>query len=318
MVALLDQQPLLSARALGLQKDEEFPFRLVEPSAPSPLVISFPHVGLEWPTQLGPRPQVNFARNADFAVHALYSGAEKLGATLIKARFSRLVIDLNRAADDVSHELVPDHPKPRPRESLGASGTARPIKNRGVVWQSAIGNIPLFSRLPYAHLQDRLRRFYEPYHRALSVLLEARRAEFGYAILLDAHSMPGAVGPDLVLGTRFGKSCSDPVRDLALDALRKETDQVSLDVALDDPYGGGELIGRFGRPGHGVHALQLEVSRALYMDELRLELWPMPATQGAPNDGAAIPDPEAVPRPELDSLVSRVRALVETLAGCRL
>jgi N-formylglutamate amidohydrolase len=299
-----------------LQAGEELPFEFSEPAKPSPLVISFPHVGLEWPHALGPRPQVNFARNADFAVHALYPHALQLGATLVRARFSRLVVDLNRAADDVSPDLVPDHPAPRPRPTLGARSvdrSGRAIRNRGVVWQTAIGNIPLFSRLPYAHLQERIRRYYEPYHRALSLLLEQRRERFGFAILLDAHSMPGAVGPDMVLGTRSGETCGSTVRDLALDALRAEQGP-ALEISLDQPYGGGELIHRFGRPQAHVHAMQLEVSRALYMDELRLELWPPLTHDVSQAARVELPNPQTAARPELAGLLMRLEGLVEALS----
>src|SRR5690606_23431601 len=118
----------------------------------------FPHVGLDWPASLGPRPQVNFPRNADYAVDRLYVRAEALGAATVRARYSRLVVDLNRAEDDVSAELVPDHPAPRPRASLSSApigDVRRPIRNRGVVWRSAVGNIALVSTLSYAQFARR-------------------------------------------------------------------------------------------------------------------------------------------------------------------
>lgn len=272
----------LTATDVGLDPDDELPFEFTPAETWSPLVVSFPHVGLRWPEQLDPRPQVNFARNADYEVHTLYEAASELGAASVAARFSRLVVDLNRATDDVSLELVPDHPAPKPRVSPGGTRDTRaPGRpgNRGVIWASAVGNIRILpTPLSYAQLSSRLDRFYRPYHRALASLLERRRQRFGYAILLDAHSMPSSVSGDLIVGTLAGKTCSPPVRDIALNALRTpgpgpQPDTVDLDIRLDEPYQGGELIRCFGRPDQGLHALQLEVSRDLYMDEYRLELW---------------------------------------------
>jgi N-formylglutamate amidohydrolase len=273
----------LTADDVGLAAGSTLPFAFAPAATWTPLVVSFPHVGLDWPADLDPRPQVNFARNADFEVHTLYEAAPELGVAGVTARFSRLVVDLNRATDDVDPELVPDHPAPKPRRSPGSSrdsrGGPRP-GNRGVIWANAVGNIPILtSPLPYVQLSRRLDRYYHPYHRALSLLLERRRERFGYAILLDAHSMPSSVPGDMIVGTLAGNTCSNAVRDIALDALRRGDggsgpgDGVDLDVRLDEPYQGGELIRCFGRPDRGVHALQLEVSRDLYMDEYRLELW---------------------------------------------
>ncbi len=275
----------LEPAALGVE-GSELPFEFRPALRASPLVVSFPHVGLDWPTCLGPRPQVNFPRNADYAIDRLYLRAEALGAATIRARYSRLVVDLNRAHDDVGADLVPDHPAPRPRSSLSpqVQRLGRPIRNRGVVWRAAVGNIPLLTTLPYARFRERIERFHRPYYRALELLLERRRRRFGYAILLDAHSMPGSVAGDLVLGTRGGQACGAPLRELAESVLAGRSPRLRdrfgsrwpLALAVDDPYQGGELIASFGRPERQVHALQLEVSRDLYMDELRCDLNPIP------------------------------------------
>lgn len=270
--------------AVGVE-GKEVPFEFRPALRESPLIISFPHVGLDWPASLGPRPQVNFPRNADYAVDRLFVRAEALGAATIRARYSRLVVDLNRAQDDVSAELVPDHPAPRPRPSLSVPvAGARPIRNRGVVWQTAVGNIPLLTTLGYRQFALRIARFHQPYYRALELLIDRRRRRFGYAIVLDAHSMPGTVAGDLVLGTRAGQTCGPELRGLTeavlggtIPSLRgRFGSRWPLAVSIDDPYQGGELIATFGRPQEQVHALQLEISRALYMDELRCDLAPIP------------------------------------------
>ncbi|MEX1364166.1 MAG: N-formylglutamate amidohydrolase [Nannocystaceae bacterium] len=273
----------LSPEDLGLAPGTRMPVRFVPARAWSPLVISFPHVGLAWPHDLPPKPQVDFPRNADYDVHTLYDFAPHSGAASVAAIYSRLVADLNRADDDVSRTIVPDHPAPRPRTSPGIAPNAenpeadvdagRP--GRGVVWAAAIGNVSLLrGPLPYARFRDRIDRFHAPYYRALQTLLERRRARFGYAVLLDAHSMPGSVGPDLVLGTLDGRACDPGLQQAALSALRRDHGaDGSLRVMLNRPYLGGELVRRFGRPHEGLHALQLEVSRALYMDEQRYRLY---------------------------------------------
>lgn len=301
----------LDAADVDLPPGATLPFEFTPAAAWSPLVISFPHVGLDWP-DADPyrRPAVNFARNADLAVDRLYPDAAALGAATIRARYSRLLIDLNRAADDVTPALVPDHPAPRPQKPPWAvsSGQNQPVHNRGLIWQTAVGNVQILrSPLPYADLQARLSRYYDPYHAALARLLARRRARFGFAVLLDAHSMPGSIPGDLVLGTFEGGACSPELERRALAALQSPGD--ALRVALNDPYRGGELVRKFGRPEHGIHALQLEVNRALYMDEANLVLRPelragSPGHPGHPGRTAA---------PHL--VLHRVKSLVTALAA---
>jgi len=306
--------------------------------------MSFPHVGLAWPSALGPKPRVDFPRNADFEVHTLFRGVEAWGVATLRAVYSRLVVDLNRADDDVSDILVPDHPTPRPRRRPGVAGSDekdhghrwdRP--GRGVVWASAIGGSGravqvLEHPLAYRDFADRIARYHQPYHRALEVLLERRHRRFGYAILVDGHSMPGSVGVDLVVGTLDGSSCSGRLRQFALTQLgaRPTHNLALMSVRADDPYRGGEIIRRFGRPELGYHAFQLEVSRRLYMDEHRHALWPWPEDPSEPLPvaralgDAATSRSRPRPRPraldveeqrhrELEELLARVRTLVHRL-----
>ena len=338
----------LSSEDLGLPPGARMPVRFTPGRIWSPLVISFPHVGLAWPHDLPPKPQADFPRNSDYDVHTLYDSAPHFGAS-VTAIYSRLVADLNRAADDVSRRIVPDHPAPRPRRSPGIVPTreepeadrdaGRP--GRGVVWAAAIGNVRLLNGpLPYARFRERIERFHAPYCRALEVLLERRRKRFGFAVLLDAHSMPSSVGVDLVLGTLAGQACDRAFEQTAMKALQTgRGHDSSLRVTLNDPYLGGELVRRFGRPAEGLHALQLEVSRALYMDERRYRLYSTPpnnpgtkraedrATNGergvslgastaehaTPHRAPIPPDPRRARR--LAELRQRVDALVRSLAS---
>lgn len=275
----------LTAADVGLPAHESLPLRFRPAERWSPLVVSFPHVGLSWPSHLRPKPQVDLRRNADYEVHRLYEAASESGAACVQALYSRLVVDLNRAADDVSPSVVSDHPAPRPRRAPGVpveiGGFAPPQPDRpgrGVVWAAAVGNVRILrGPLSFAAFRDRIERYHAPYHRALEVLLSRRVERFGFAVLLDAHSMPASVGPHVVLGTLGGCSCAPSVESLALRALR-EAIEGRLDVRLNEPYRGGELVRRFGRPELGLHALQLEVSRGLYMDEASHAVWPIPGT----------------------------------------
>jgi N-formylglutamate deformylase len=325
----------LTAEDLGLPPQSVLPLRFRAAERWSPLVVSFPHVGLRWPSHLRPKPQVDLRRSADYEVHRLYDAAAQLGAVSVQALYSRLVVDLNRAADDVSTSIVPDHPAPRPRRTPGVPAepdAAPPFPadrpGRGVVWASAVGNIRiLHAPLSLEAFRERIERYHAPYYRALEVLLARRIERFGVAVLLDAHSMPASVGPDLVVGTLGGSSCASSVEELALRALAAAGDG-SLDVRLNDPYRGGELVRRFGRPDRGMHALQLEVSRGLYMDEKSHALWPISpgpsqGTSAAParetRVGAAAVAGHAGPTPrqarDLASLVARVTCLLRSLAG---
>jgi N-formylglutamate deformylase len=325
-VATFGSEETVEAAAVGADP-RELPFEFRAGVRETPLVVSFPHVGLDWPSSLGHRPQVSFPRNADYAIDRLYVRAEALGAATIRARYSRLVVDLNRAADDVSVELVPDHPAPRPQASLSPLGNrlGRAIRNRGVVWSAAVGNFPLFSQLSYAQFAERIDRYYRPYYRAIALLLARRVERFGYAVLLDAHSMPSSIAGDLVLGTRRGRACGLDLQAAARSVLEGSSASVRgrfaarwpLSFALDDPYQGGELIQTFGRPEQHVHALQLEVNRGVYMDELRCDPYPIPDPQD-PQPSRASPwtrgAQSARERQRLAALVTALDSLVLELS----
>jgi N-formylglutamate deformylase len=299
------QHESITAADLGLPPGARMPLRFSPGRVWSPVVISFPHVGLAWPHDLRPKPQVDFARNADFEVQTLYPEVNAFGAATVEAVYSRLVVDLNRAHDDVSAFVVPDHPAPRPRRRPGVvpADDGKPRDHghridrpgRGVVWASAVGNVRILEGpLRFAEFKRRIDLFHEPYYRALEILLERRRRRHGYAILLDAHSMPGSVGVDLVLGTLDGTSCHPSIERIALDALR--SGDAPLTVQLNDPYRGGEVVRRFGRPDQGIHALQLEINRRLYMDETTTTLWehPTPSLLLPNHEATASPDPDGL------------------------
>ncbi len=231
----------------------------------SPLVVSVPHAGTHVPAVDAPLLRASGAallRDADALVDRLFERAPALGAPLVVARVSRYVLDLNRAPDDVDLEVCPELERP-----------ARPSA-RGLVWRTSTEGAALLARpLTMAELTSRIERLHAPYHALVATLLEERRRHFGFAVLLDAHSMPSTGRPghsdpgerraDLVPGDVRGSSCAPSLTRLVVQHFER----AGLRVKLNDPYMGGYITRAHGRPARGVHAIQLEVNRDLYLDE---------------------------------------------------
>jgi len=235
------------------------------------VLVEVPHAGLaldppsmSWTVA----PTRSVARDADLYVDALFADAPALGASLLRAHTSRYVVDLNRSADDYDGQTVE-----------GGSTGDRP---RGVVWRlTSEGYAVLRERLPRDELERRLDAVWRPYHRTLASVLERKRERFGFALLLCAHSMPSPrarglrtlVPPflaDVVPGTRGRTSSAERWIDLVDTTARAH----GLSVEHDVPYRGGYSTGHYGRPDLGVHAVQVELARRLYMDEESLALDP--------------------------------------------
>jgi N-formylglutamate amidohydrolase len=225
------------------------------------VVVEIPHAGLAIPDDVRPQLCVGPAdvlRDADLYVDRLWNDAPEEGASLLVAQVSRYVVDLNRAEDDVEREIVPDHPAPRPTQS------------RGVIWRTTTEGLPaLVDRLSYAALEARLARYHRPYHAALAAEVDRKVMSFGRALLVAAHSMPSATRPgsprraDVVPGSRGGTTTHRRV----LEVIDEHFRQAGLSVRHDDPYRGGYTTQRYGHPYDGVHAVQIELNRALYVDE---------------------------------------------------
>jgi N-formylglutamate deformylase len=241
------------------------PFTVIEPAVEeTPLIVEIPHAGLlvDGPTLARlVAPARAIGRDADLYVDDLYAEAPAHGATLLCANVSRYVCDLNRSELDVDAESVE-----------GAPSHAR--ATRGIVWRlTSEGARVLEAPLPRTELDRRLDTYYRPYHRVLSAIVERKRARFGFAILLAAHSMPSvgrtghgdpqAVRADVVPGTRGRTSAAG----VFIDAVDKHARAAGLSVAHDDPYQGGYTTQHYGRPDHHVHVVQVELARRLYMDE---------------------------------------------------
>ncbi len=245
------------------------PFSVVEPTTEeTPLVVEVPHAGLHLD---GPSlatlaaPARCVGRDADLYVDELYAEAPARGATLICAHVSRYVVDLNRSENDLDAASVE-----------GAPANAR--ATRGIVWRlTSDGTRVLDGPLSRRELERRLELVYRPYHRTLAALLERKRAKFGFALLLAAHSMPsiGRAGhgdpsakrSDVVPGTRGRTSASGKV----IDVVDAHARGAGFTVTHDDPYQGGYTTQHYGRPDLAVHVVQVELARRLYMDETTLQ-----------------------------------------------
>ncbi len=224
--------------------------------APTPLLLSIPHTGIEVPDWMPPRlanAAVAALPDTDWHLHELYDFAPELGVTTIFARFTRYVVDLNR---------------PRTQEKLypGQAETE-------LVPTRTFAGDPIYragAEPTATEIDARIARYWQPYHDRLAAELRKLRARFGYALLFDAHSIVGCVPrlhpeplPDLMLGDVDGKSCGAALSDAVHDVQRAS----GLAAARNFRFKGGFITRGYGKPAEQVHALQLEMSQRIYMDE---------------------------------------------------
>lgn len=233
-----------------------------------PVIVEVPHASV-WvdPESLGTLcvPARCIGQDADLFVDELYARAPELGAHLLVAEISRYVCDLNRSEADIDPLAVVG----APQNSVSAP--------HGLIWRrSTDGQSVLTAPLTQAEFTRRLERFYRPYHQALTRLVEAKLERFGFAVVLAAHSMPssGRVGhtdtgndrADIVPGSRGGTTAASELIRTPEELARKR----GWSVVHDQPYRGGFTTGHWGQPARGIHTVQVELNRRLYMDEVRL------------------------------------------------
>lgn len=247
-------------------------FTLVPPDAldaartvVSPLVFASPHSGDVYPADLGARedlPELSLRSAEDALVDRLAAPQPDLGIPLIAARLGRAYVDLNRDPEELDPAVVVGADAATARVAAGFGVIPRLTGDGQVIRDHALTRENALARLAAAH---------RPYHETLERLIHRARDRFGFAVLVDWHSMPSrAVGrsagvrsPDVVLGDRHGSSCSAEVTRL----LRAQFERAGWRVALNRPYAGGWSTQRWGRPGEGLHAVQVELNRALYLNE---------------------------------------------------
>jgi N-formylglutamate amidohydrolase len=233
----------------------------------TPVIVEVPHAGLVVPPHFATgllAPARAIARDADLFVDEIYADAVLVGATVLASCVSRYVVDLNRAETDVDAEAVENAP-------------ASPRAPRGVVWRLTTDNERcLVAPLKRSELEARLSEIYRPYHAALSRAIEDKVARFGVCVLLAGHSMPsvGRSGhgdtnverADVVPGTQGRTTAHSSL----IDVVERHAREAGLSIKHDEPYRGGYATRHWGRPNRGVHAVQVEIARRLYMDETAL------------------------------------------------
>ncbi|MBB4153710.1 N-formylglutamate amidohydrolase [Sphingomonas jinjuensis] len=258
---------------------------LGEPTPESPVVVSVPHAGRDYPLAL--RAALRVPEKALVVLEDRFVDAVALVAhrreTMLVQRRARAWIDLNRAEDERD-----------PQVDEGARSTGQPIRSAKI--RSGLGLVPRRAgaagdlwrrRFAAVDVEARIASDHRPYHRAVDRALAAARARFGVAVLLDIHSMPPlATGVRIVVGDRFGRSAA--TRFVA--RVEGVAGTAGLRTALNTPYAGGHILDRHGAPARDIHAIQLEIDRTLYLD----------AALDQP--GAGLPATAALVRAIIDSL----------------
>lgn len=239
----------------------------------TPLVFSSPHSGREYPSAFvaaSPLDAHSLRSSEDAFVDELFRHAPDRGAPLIAARVPRAYLDLNRAADELDPAVIEgiERAPHNPRVSSGLGVIPRVVSGSRNIYRG---------KLSLREAEQRISRFWHPYHRALRQLMDDSHARFGRSILIDCHSMPheaieaharpGHPRPEVVLGDRFGAAAG---RDV-VERLEAAFSSAGLRVVRNSPFAGAYIAQAYGRPSRGFHVVQVEIDRSLYMDEARIE-----------------------------------------------
>lgn len=239
-----------------------------------PLVFASPHSGRDYPADFVAAARLDalgLRRSEDSFVDELFAAAPAHGAPLLAAQFPRAFCDANREAWELDPAMFAE-PLPAwvntasPRVGAGLGTIARVVATGEAIYRG---------KLAFAEAERRVRDFWQPYHDTLGMVIAETRARFGVCLLVDCHSMPahggssrnGAGPADIVLGDAYGTACAPAVTGLVEHNLRA----MGYAVRRNDPYAGGYVTRHYGRPRDGVHVLQVEIARALYMDEATIQ-----------------------------------------------
>ena len=247
-----------------------------------PIVLASPHSGDIYPSDLIEKTNLTLKQlrqSEDAFVDRLYAPAVAHGVPLIRSRLGRVFVDLNREPFELDPTMF-EGPLPAyantnsPRLAAGLGTVAKVIASGETIYRNP---------LAFADVAQLIEDYYQPYHAALARLLQQTKDRFGMAILIDCHSMPSTVGlhgpnrktdktaaVDFVLGDCHRSSCNPGITAL----VDRHLNRLGYKVVRNRPYAGGYTTQHYGRPSKAIHALQVEVNRALYMDEVRIE--PLP------------------------------------------
>lgn len=251
------------------------PFRIARPARQTmPLVFASPHSGQQYPDQLLADARMDalaLRRSEDSFVDELFAAAPAHGAPLLAACFPRVWCDVNREAWELDPGMFAESLPPwvnthSPRVGAGLGTIARIVTGGENIYRR---------KLSFAEAEARIHACWEPYHAALAGLIAETQAAFGFCLLIDCHSMPAHPAqmlnpPHFILGDAHGTACAPRATRLVEEALLG----LGYKVRRNDPYAGGYVTRHYGRPREATHALQIEVARSLYMDEVRIERRP--------------------------------------------
>lgn len=253
--------------------ENQVPFTISEPPEQlAPFVLNSPHSGRFYPQDFlqSSRLSAHAIRSSeDCYVDRLFDPSVALGMPLLHANFPRAYLDVNREPYELDQAMFSDQ-----LPSYANTRSIRVSSGLGTVARIVAEGAEIYSRKLLAHEAiERIDGLYKPYHAGLRNLLAKTHVRFGFAVLLDCHSMPstnsvqaGDVRPDFVLGDRFGSSCAPALTHNARNILR----DMGYNVELNKPYAGGFITEHYGRPDNGLHAMQIEINRGLYMNEANM------------------------------------------------
>lgn len=235
----------------------------------SAVVFASPHSACDYPEWFVRRSLLDaqtIRSSEDAYVDKLFECAPRYGAPFLVAGAPRAFLDLNRDPSELDPALIRGVPK--------AGHNPRVASGLGVIPRVVSNGRPIYSgKMTLAEAEQRIERYWRPYHEQLQALMDEARARFGRAILIDCHSMPheavrhaarnGGARPEIVLGDRFGASAEPDIVDCIEDIFTR----AGLRVARNTPFAGAYVAQHYGRPARKQHAIQIEIDRALYLDE---------------------------------------------------
>ncbi len=241
-----------------------------------PLVFASPHSGANYPPDFVAGSRLDplaLRRSEDSFVDELFAAAPDYGAPILRALFPRAFIDVNREPFELDQGMfsdrLPHYVNTESSRVAAGLGTIAKIVSNGQNIYSG--------KLRFADAAARIDAYYRPYHRALEGLIAETKKRFGYCVVVDCHSMPSIGGPldpdagrgraDFIVGDCFGSACAPYITD----AIERTIGDYGYVVIRNKPFAGGFTTRHYGAPRDGVHAVQIEINRLLYMDEMRIE-----------------------------------------------
>jgi N-formylglutamate amidohydrolase len=258
------------------QSDRELspPFEIAEPAQwRAPIIFNSPHSGAVYPLEFLNASRIDLAalrRSEDSFMDELIGGLSARGFPTVTVNFPRSYVDVNREPYELDPRMfsgrLPSFANTRSMRVAGGLGTIPRVVGDGQeIYRE---------RLNVDDALARIEALYKPYHRALRRLINKAHQAFGTVIVVDCHSMP-SIGvsrdeprrPDMVIGDRYGTSCAGLLADMVEDTMGR----LGYSVGRNKPYAGGFITEHYGNPASGLHTIQLELNRAIYMDERRRE-----------------------------------------------